>query len=336
MRNIAYSASPDPFLFRLYLAINRGIFLRLGEMQKNQEKSVCYKQSNLSDLSKDTSVRPLDVGPGWYVADLPANWNFYTPSGGVLMTIALRAMKEELGDDALKPLSATTVFCSPVPHGPMEIRVNILRRSAGAAQLRAALTSTVAPGPGLEVIATFARDRKGLEFLDAKMPNVPGPKACDKYFNAFEPDARASFLHQVDMKLASGHRWFEEDWPPGKAEFSRWMRYHESQMIDGIVDPLALPPLIDFMPPALAEHQGAIPFSERIFAPSLDLTVYFLEDLTTEWQLIFGRCRQARAGYATGDIEIWSEDGRLVAVGSQMMILRKNPNTIGVPKVASE
>jgi acyl-CoA thioesterase len=241
-------------------------------------------------------------------------------------------MREELQNDALKPLSATTVFCSPVPHGPMEIRVHILRKSGGAAQVRAALTSTVAPGPGLEVIATFARDRGGLEFLDVDMPKVPSPQDSEPYFNRRQPDARASFLQQIEMRLAMGHRWFEKDWSAGPAHFARWIRYHESQLEDGVLDPLALPPLIDFMPPALDEHQGPMPLDKLVFAPSLDLTVYFLEEIKTEWMLIYARCRSARLGYATGDIEIWTEDGRLAAVGSQMMILRKHPGKPGAPK----
>ena len=289
----------------------------------------------MSDLKADTKIRKLDVGPGWYVADLPPNWNFYTPSGGVLMTIALRAMREELQDEELKPLSATTVFCSPVPHGPMEVRVHVLRKSGAAAQVRATLTSTAAPGPGLEVIATFARDRSGLEFLDAVMPEAPGPEDSEEYFNTFKPDARASFLQQIDMRLAIGHRWFEPGWEPGPARFARWVRFKESQMQDGVLDPLALPPMIDFMPPALDEYQGAMPLEKRVFAPSLDLTVYFLEEVKTEWMLVHGRSRHARAGYATGDLEIWTEEGRLAAVGSQMMILRRHPGKPGGPETPS-
>ena len=122
--------------------------------------------SEPSDLAVATRVTGLRAAPGWYTAELPRAWNFLTPSGGVLMTVALRAMQAELGDASYRPVSATTVFCSPVPDGPLEIRVEVLRRGGAAPQVRAALSSTALPGPGLEVSATFARDQSGPE-LDA-------------------------------------------------------------------------------------------------------------------------------------------------------------------------
>ena len=72
-----------------------------------------------ADLAADTRVVSLKAAPGWYTAELPEHWNFRTPSGGVLMTLALRAMQEELADPSFLPVSATTVFCSPVPHCPV-------------------------------------------------------------------------------------------------------------------------------------------------------------------------------------------------------------------------
>ena len=82
-----------------------------------------------SDLAAATRVTPVAHAPGWYTADLPNAWSYLTPSGGVLMTVAMRAMAAELGDDALHPVSATTVFMSRVPAGPLAVRVEVLRSS---------------------------------------------------------------------------------------------------------------------------------------------------------------------------------------------------------------
>lgn len=271
----------------------------------------------------DTAVTKVDVGPGWYTADLPATWNYFTPSGGVLMTVAMRAMRAELGDDDLKPLSATTVFCSPVPHGPLEVRVTVLRRSGGAAQLRAALSSTTAPGPGLEVTATFARTREGPAFVDVVMPDVPGPAEAPDFFEGRPPQRRPAFFQNMQTRLASGHRPWKEHWVPNGARFCRWVRYDRSQMYGGALDRLALPPLIDVMPPAVEERVG--PMTDRIYAPSLDLTVHFLDDTSRDWLLLHGHSRRAGEGYAQADIEIWDDDRRLLAYGTQMMILRRMP-----------
>ena len=51
-------------------------------------------KANANDLARDTAVTRLKAAPGWYTASLGPEWNFVTPSGGVLMTIAMRAMYE--------------------------------------------------------------------------------------------------------------------------------------------------------------------------------------------------------------------------------------------------
>ncbi len=280
-----------------------------------------------ADLAADTRVVSLSAAPGWYTADLPDHWNFRTPSGGVLMTVALRAMQEELGDASFRPVSATTVFCSPVPEGPVEIRVEVLRRGNAATQLRAALSSTALPGPGLEVSATFARDRSFAELDEAPFPDVPmpadAPSAVDDA--PHNPHTRAKFFRNIDARVAHGERWWSGEWQGGPtARYARWMRYKQPQRLaDGTLDPFCLPPLADTMPAAVV--QGLGPSIDWFIAPSLDLTVHFLEPTTSEWLLVSAYSRRARNGNATAEVEIWSEDKKLIAYGNQMMMLRKWP-----------
>lgn len=275
-----------------------------------------------SNLADDTAVTRLRAAPGWYIADLPDRWSFVTPQGGVLMAVAMRAMVHELGDSELSPVSANTVFCSPVPHGPLEIRVEVLRRGNAAAQLRAALSSTALPGPGLEVTATFARERSGPEVLDARFPDVPDPDDAEdiRIDEPHNPHWRWSFFDNFDLRLAIGNAWWRDDWSPDEARHGRWFRFRVPQTVGGTLDPLALCVLADTMPAALIQKMG--PGGPRFRAPSLDLTVHFLEPTDSEWFLVTSHVRRARAGYATADVEIWSEARDLIAYGAQMMILR--------------
>jgi acyl-CoA thioesterase len=280
-----------------------------------------------ADLARDTAVTRLKVAPGWYTADLSTAWDFRTPSGGALMTVAMRAMQEELGDPGLRPLSANTHFCSPVPAGPLEIRVEVLRHGGAAAQIRAQLSSTTMPGPGLEVSATFARDRDGIDVIDTTPPAVPPPDECLSFDQApiIPGNERPRFFWNLESRLAAGHLWWTKGWQPGPARIARWFRYRiPQQRADGCLDPLAIPPLADTMPPALIQKLG--PDHEPFFAPSLDLTVHFLEDTTAEWLLTSVHVRRARAGYATADVEIWDDRGTLVAYATQMMLLRSVPD----------
>ncbi len=281
------------------------------------------------DLRRDTAVRRLPAAPGWYTADLPTAWDFRTPSGGVLMTVAMRAMEAELDDAGLRPLSATTHFCSPVPAGPLEIRVEVLRHGNVAAQMRAALSSTTVPGPGLEVSATFGRPRDGVDVLDAEFPAARMPADADPIVPG-ERDFRPRFMEQLESRLALGAPWWTAQWEAGPARLGRWFRYRvPQQLADGRLDPLALPPIADTMPPALVQRLG--PTGPPFHAPSLDLTMHFLEDTTSEWLLTHVHARRARAGYASADCEIWDDQGRLVAFATQMMMLRRRPEDIPGP-----
>ena len=281
------------------------------------------------DLTKDTAVTRLAAAPGWYTADLPHAWDFQTPSGGVLMTVAMRAMKAELDDPALRPISANTHFCSPVPAGPLEVRVEVLRKGNVAAQVRAALSSTTMPGPGLEVSATFGRDREGVDVVDAEPPPVKPPAESTPIVPGIR-DFRPRFLENFECRLGYGAAWWTKGWTPGPARIGRWFRYRvPARLADGRFDPLAIPPIADTMPPALIQTLG--PGGPPFHAPSLDLTIHFLEDTTAEWILTWVHARRARAGYATADCEIWDDAGHLIAFATQTMLLRRRPEDVPGP-----
>ena len=140
------------------------------------------------------------------------------------------------------------------------------------------------------------------------------------------------FLRNVEVRLAQGYPYWATEFlakhpdlarrPDEPARFARWYRYHVPQTTDeGTMDPLAIPPIADTMPSAIANKLG--PGAKPFHAPSLDLTVHFLEDARTEWVLVAAYARRARAGYATCEAEIWSADGRLCAYSTQTMMLRQ-------------
>jgi acyl-CoA thioesterase len=272
------------------------------------------------DLARDTAVARLPSAPGWYTASLTDDWSFLTPSGGVLMTVALRAMQVELDDPELLPVSANTLFCSPVPAGPLEIRVEVIRHGGAAAQLRAALSSTILPGPGLEVSATFAREREGPSYSDLPMPEGANPGEAAEIVES----AKGGFFRNFESRLAFGELWWKADWSAGDAHAGRWIRYLTPQRLpNGRVDPFSLPPIIDLMP--VAVHQKIGPKGPRFLAPSLDLTVHFIDHTESDWLLVSVRAPKARAGHATADVHVFDDRARLVATGTQMMMLRRRP-----------
>jgi hypothetical protein len=132
---------------------------------------------------------------------------------------------------------------------------------------------------------------------------------------------RPKFFENFDTRLALGNPWWTDGWKPGPARLVRWFRYKVPQLLpDGRFDPLAIPPIADTMPPSLTQKLG--PDRKPFSAPSLDLTIHFLEDTTAEWLLTDVHARWAGFGYATADITIWDQNGKPIACGTQMMFIR--------------
>jgi len=273
-----------------------------------------------ADLAADTAVTPIDGATGAYRARLPDHWNYLNPCGGALVTVALRAAEREVDDASLGVLSATTIFCQPVLAGNLRIDVSILRRGRSAVQARAALRAESDAAVGLEVVATFAKDRDGPDEHGVTMPDVPRPET------AISTKSRGgrewSFFKNLDVALGVGEPMWQPGWQQGPAHVAFWYRYRVPQRTaSGAFDPLAIPPLADSMPSAL--HRLLGPDRERYMMPSLDLSVFFIAPTRSEWLLVETFVERARAGYAFGSANVWDEDGALVARAAQAMYLRR-------------
>lgn len=273
-----------------------------------------------ASLAADTTPTPDPDVAGRFHLALGDSWSFVLPSGGVLMTASLRAVAAHDAARGLAPVSATTVFCEPLRAGQLVIDVTVLRR--GGATLQAQASITQAGRVGLVTTTTFAATREG-PLVTALRPTLPSPSEARPWAEPASLHHRAEvpFFTQVEQRIAHGERWWEPGWPAGDARFARWFRYRVPQRVGAHVDPLALPPLADTMPPALRQRLG--PGAADFDAPSLDLTVHFLEPTESEWLLVDARCRVARAGYASADVEVWGDDGKLAAFGTQTMFIRR-------------
>jgi acyl-CoA thioesterase len=289
-----------------------------------------------ADLAQDTAVRPDPETPGRYHLTLPDHWDYLLPSGGAVMTCALRAAEAAVGAPLLRLASTTAVFCTPIHPGPLVADVTVLRRGGSTAQLRVWLRHAAPPPAapedeniGLELTATFCRDRRGPDVSTATFPDVRAladalPAIDDAPNN---PHTRFRMFQQLECRIADGERFWTQEFSAGPARFARWFRYRVPQRdAYGRLDRLAILPLIDTMPSAL--HRTIGPGSYRFYAPSLDLTTYFVDDTTREWLLVAATLRRARAGWAVADADVWDDEGRLVAHGAQAMYLQ---NLAGEP-----
>lgn len=275
-------------------------------------------------MSLARSIAPTRTGEGAYRFEVSPAWSFRKTSGGVLVSCALAAAREALGEVApeLELLSATAAFIEPLDAGVLEAEVEILRRGRSAAQVRARLFAK--GSAGLEALATFARERPetGFDVLIAEPPAAtPVADAldigADDHPNNWH--VRTPFFQNFDTRLAIGTPFWRDRSGVGiYREVGRWFRYKEPPVRGEAIDPLALPPIADTMPAALWQFLGP---GRPFYAPSLDLTVHFLEPAPVGWLLSKSYVRWAGRGYATGEAEIWTEEGRLVGFATQMMMI---------------
>jgi acyl-CoA thioesterase len=288
---------------------------------------------SFADLAADTAVTPDPAVPGRYHITLPGNWDYLLPSGGVAMTCALRAASAHVGDPTIRLASATTIFASPIHPGKLVADVHMIRRGGNTVQLRVVVRHVQEKDgePGLEVLATFTRDRKGADVIGVAAPAytlADGRSIDDGATN--NPHARFRIYQQLDCKLAEGEAFWQPEFREGPSRYARWFRYKAPQRdAEGRFDRLALPPLIDTMPTALHRAIGPSPY--RFYAPSLDLTVYTIDDTTREWVLVVTTVKRAKGGWAIGDCEVWDDEGRFLAYGTQAMYLHSlsgDPPTI--------
>lgn len=285
-----------------------------------------------ADLREALALEPVKARPGLYRAELDRSWSFLYPSGGVLMSLALAAMRIELrrldARSELVPAAATATFCSAVADGALEVDVVVLRAGRTASQLRAnvrPLAQSAAPGDvGLDVVATFAVPRP-----DPTIGNQAFVAPPALSYDEAEPpddDVRSrlpAFYRNFELRRSVGRVWWSGDWTAGEPRVARWYRYLVPPALEqGRLDPLALPPVADTM--ASAVHQAIGPRQPPLVFPSLDLTVHFTAPsggVADRPILVDSHAGALFDGVANARAEVW-QDGSLLATATQTMTLR--------------
>ena len=275
-----------------------------------------------------TSVSP--VGEGRYEGVIAPAWNLNPlPQGGIVSSVALRAMGETLDDPGQVLRGLHTTFVAQVADGPVGIDVELLRRGRSMSHLRAEVAN-LDRERGHVTTGIFGSTRDGFAFTDLAPPLViPAPDRCPSYrdppppgFDGFR--SMPFWTELVEGRSVLGHAPWEEYLPEG-AERVMWYRFEDPPFRpDGTIDPLALVVLADTMPGAVGEKVGRR--DRQWFAPNIDLTVHLLDACRSPWILAHNRARFAGDGYASADMALWDcgPDGdnvpRLVAYATQLFL----------------
>lgn len=146
----------------------------------------------------------------------------------------------------------------------------------------------------------------------ARMPSVPAPDDCPRP-PAF-PNSEGTIHAQVDMRVAHGRYGHQRDGTPSPdGRSALWVRLPRE--LDRSAAGLAI--VADWVPSGIGQALG-----RWAGGNSLDNTIRILDLVPTDWVLADIQVHGIAKGFGHGRVHLWSEDGRLMATGSQSLIVR--------------
>jgi acyl-CoA thioesterase len=262
-----------------------------------------------TSFDKQTAVERVDDGR--FVAAVDKRWWVVRgPHGGYLASIALRALKETLGDPE-RHIRSLAIHYFAAPHeGEMAIDVRTERRGSSITNLSAQLSQDGTPmGTALGV---FSKPWTGPEFFDAVPPEVGPIETAFKV--PHEGPNIPPFLGNFDMRWSLGGMPFSGS---DEAIIGGWFRLEEPRVADDIL----VATYMDAWPPVIFPV-----VTEPVVAPTLDLTIHFRRELplngTSPDDYYIGRfySHMSNEGFFEEDGELWTGDGILVAQSRQLAL----------------
>lgn len=149
------------------------------------------------------------------------------------------------------------------------------------------------------------------------MPDVPRPEDAapipwrDRFANW--EDLESFAIARTERRPALGSRpWTGASGGTGRIAF--WSKLTTG----GTSSPAGLAWLADCVAAAIGPAVG-----ELSRATSLDNTIRYAELVDSEWVLVDVHAAAARDGYAYGEVDLFAEDGTLLATGSQTCLVRR-------------
>jgi acyl-CoA thioesterase len=256
----------------------------------------------------DSAVAAEPLGDGRYGFQVTSDWNTAnkTPNGGYILALLQTAtMLEATHPD---PLTIAITYFRPAQPGPAEVRVRQVRKGRRVSTYDALLTQD-----GKEiahaVVSAHDWDAAGkVEHLPHAAPEMPAPEACADLTTVI-PGGMVPILDRYTYRAAAIPGWLEGH-PTGVTESLGWIRAADERPVDALLAGA----MCDAFPPVTAEIG-------HLASATIQLTVHYRRRPETTWALGHVVSRHVIAGYHDEDVELWDEQGRLIAQSRQLAIL---------------
>jgi len=227
--------------------------------------------------------------------------------GGVGTALCIEALQDIVGKNICQ---IAVQFVAPTPVGS-ELRLEIVRTS-GRGFVQAAVEGRVGDRLVLAALASLGTVPDGIATPNPEpAPDVPPPEASPlivPHFEAHEDAHSRMELRHVQGRFGIFSK--HEQSPDGHVQV--WMR-----AADGPLHVTHLAMVADFVPSISGDTLGY-----RSGGSSLDNVFRYLGPIETEWVLADMAIRRISRGVAHSSVDIWDQQGRLVAMGGQSHVVR--------------
>jgi acyl-CoA thioesterase II len=273
----------------------------------------------MRDLAVDTCLHRVSYGVFELV--IGTEWDAFSPNGGFLSAIALRAAGEVTGQAT--PVSFQGQYGKPAGPGVTAVRTHTIMQTARTEVVQV----DIAQNASL-VLSAFVRSASltsELEHDDAPAPDVPPPGLLRPVEQLVPAGFQLMpFTNNFEMRPIT----WEPAWPPRKARPARnlaWIRFRPTA---SFADPFAdhgrslVIADMEVWRAVMRAHRGCSSYVGR----SIDLTVTFHRPTTNrEWLLSEVVSPVAVQGVISGQTRIWCAEGELVASGTSNMVVHPAP-----------
>ncbi|MEQ6903230.1 thioesterase family protein [Nocardioides sp. YIM 152588] len=255
----------------------------------------------------DEAVACEPLGDGVQRVDLTTDWNTAngTPNGGYILAVLQHAAMQDAAHP--DPLSIAVTYFRPATAGPADVHVREVRVGRRVSTYDAILVQN-----GKEiahaVLSTHDWDKTGsIEHTPHAAPETPGPLECTE-----SPAFPAGFMPILDRYTYRST--YQPGWlrgePSGRTEVLAWIRAADERPVDALLAGA----MVDAFFPATAEIG-------HVASSTIQLTVHYRRRPESLWALGHVVARHVIAGYHDEDVELWDEQGRLIAQSRQLAIL---------------
>ncbi len=226
--------------------------------------------------------------------------------GGCGLAAAVAAMENTTGRRLIWATAQYLSYASP----PSILDIDVLVPVAGRHSTQARVVGHVDAREILTVNAALGDRDFAFEGQWPEMPRVPPPAECPPAPRW--PGAEDRIDSRFEIRIARGNP-VRDGTPSTGGRSALWIRLPHG--LDVCSATLAI--CADWMPSGIGQALG-----RWAGGNSLDNTIRVVRPVPTEWVLCDIRIHAVQRGFAHGRIHLWSQDGVLMATGSQSAIVR--------------